>query len=134
MKWKSILAIIGILLFGFAIGFITSGYLAKHRFDKKRSKDFGKRLEEHLYRRLELDDKQKEATAPVVQKYMKIIKEHHDSTHKSRLSIFDSLQVELTPTLNEDQKVELSKTIERLKIPPHKRKFRKKGRHGKKGG
>lgn len=128
MKWKSILAMLAILFLGFVMGFITSGHLAKKRFDKMRHRGIEKGMGEHLYRRLEVGDQQKETMAPIIQKYAKQLKDQHEAFHQNRVAIYDSLEMDLIPHLDEAQKTHLTKMMERMKKPPHERKMRRRGK------
>lgn len=122
---KTQLIIIGLLILaaGFAAGWATQRALAVKRIHKvaemRRAKGFG----EHFYRRIEADEAQRAALAPIVDRYAVQMDSLHSGFHQDRRSIIEQMHAELKPLLSPEQ----SKALERFS-----KRYREGGKRGRK--
>jgi hypothetical protein len=127
-KFKTILAVIGILLIGYMIGFYTNRIIVKQRLEKVVKTRISPGFEHRLLDIIALDSSQYDILEPVVKKYgQRLIQVNRESKVQKAL-ILDSLKQDLKDQLSEDQMERLEKVIHRMKRIHEPRK-RNKDRH-----
>ncbi|MGD8778313.1 MAG: hypothetical protein PVH88_05055 [Ignavibacteria bacterium] len=103
LKTKSILAIIGTLLIGFVLGFMSNIFFVKSRFNEVRDYHKKGRMIDYFIRKLDLNDEQQLLIEPVLKKYNAKLKKNSEETKIKIIELMDSLKTELEPFLTEEQ-------------------------------
>ena len=102
-KIKTALAILALLLIGFLIGFQTNRYLMKQHLQRVVETRVGPKLQERLMDRLELEDAQREAVAPILERYTSELTSITQASMKKRKQLIDSMHNELRPLLKQSK-------------------------------
>ncbi|MFK8104077.1 MAG: hypothetical protein AB8G15_16205 [Saprospiraceae bacterium] len=130
MTNKSLLAILGILVLGFAMGFLTAGYFTKKHVRHIHKIGTAKGFQEQFLRTVTLGTTQKEKLLPLLENYGTQFQEIHVNFKKQRATLIDDLQQELEKELNESQQESAKEFYKKLKRPRrHKKKHKKKKDH-----
>jgi hypothetical protein len=124
MRWKTLLAVMGILIIGFVAGFFTHRSMMEQRLKKLSGKRTAEAVEDRLLRLIEPEDEQLAQLKPVLEKYALRLSELGKAFHQSRLAVYDSLKAEVRPLLREEQIPQLEEAIDHMK----RRRFSKKHR------
>ncbi len=130
-KVKTVLAILALLLIGFLIGFQTNRYLMKQHLQRVIETRVGPKLQERLMERLDLEDSQREAVAPILERYTSELNSVTKASMQKRKLLIDSMHNELRPLLTPEQVESLEKFSERMKRMRKKRGKNKKGKNHK---
>ncbi len=109
-----ILLMTGLLLIGFAIGFLVSGRMIKSKVEDMRSYYTPNGFNRHVIRVLDPTDEQLQNINPILIKYAQLNEEMMSDCKNSQRELFLELNEELKPWLSEKQ-------MERLSLMPQER-------------
>ena len=114
IRTKSTLVIIGVLLIGFFIGFLTHFLIIRNRI--LDFKDVSKRNEinQLLIERLDLSEDQVEIVNPILDKYEMKFRQFGINARKEMAVIIDSLRSDLKPYLTKEQISQLNTRYKRF--------------------
>lgn len=128
-KWKTIIAMIGLVAIGFAGGFFTHRSMAKSHFERVARTGTPMGFQERLLDEvLKVDDAQRANLEPIVKEFGRKMGELHKGIRVERGALMDSLCTVISQDLREDQKERLQKFAKRQK----RMKERKRPPNGKK--
>jgi len=130
-KWKSLLAMLSLVIIGFAGGFFTHRYLMQQKIEAIKKQGVHRGFQEHLFRVIDADEKQREKLEPLLQKFAEKLGTIYHGMRAQRAAIMDSLEVALAPELTEVQNEQLREFIGRLKKIHQSRGNREKRPEGK---
>lgn len=128
MRWKTLLAILGLLLIGFIGGFFAHRILVEQQIRKLSGKRTARGIEHIFQKTIRPEEEQTATLEPLLEKYALRLSEISQVYHQQRLEVYDSLNIEVRPLLTPDQQERFDEMIDRLKY----RRFRKKKGEDKK--
>lgn len=103
MKTRSILFVIGTLIIGFALGFLTSSQLRHQRMKPIRIYSSEERFIQDAHRFLQPDSLQVEKLEPVIRKYAKMSSDLHKEYRRDFEKIMNDYFSAVKPFLSEQQ-------------------------------
>lgn len=121
-NWKTILVMLGLVAIGFAAGFSTNRYLTRQYFEKIRKTRGGKNITEELLKTIKLEEAQEKKINPIVKKYSQQLYKNWINYKQQRAILYDSLKIEIAPTLNLKQQKRLERFIKSRKKERKKKK------------
>lgn len=122
MKIKTVLIVLGLLGFGFALGVMTSGRFAKSKVKEIRKLGTATGMEEGIFMIINADPEQREALRPLIRPYTTRIETiRYESREKIR-PLMDSIRLQLGDNLTAEQEEMLEKRFRRKGPPPHRKK------------
>lgn len=120
--------VIGILLIGFAIGFLTNGRLVRSRIEKMQNFYAEKGVNRGFVRALDLTPEQMEKIGPIFQEHARQNRDLIDAHRHEQRALFLDLEEKINPFLTNEQK----ETMEKMKYNWRQR-FGQKGMQRGKG-
>lgn len=118
---------LGILILGFAMGFLTAGYFTKRHVKHIHKIGTAKGFQEQFLHTVSLEEAQKEKLLPLLETYGTQFQQIHINFKNQRVTLVDDLQQELAKELNESQQESAKEFYKKLKRPRrHKKKHKKK--------
>lgn len=114
MNWKSLAVLLVTLMLGFALGFVVSGQLSKHRVKRIAKGLHNPDLMANRWaKHLELTAAQKKEVLPIFKEYAS----EHTALHRSMRSridsLFEAMHSEMQPLLTPAQNKQLRRRHER---------------------
>ena len=107
MKLTSIGILFATLLIGFAIGFLTNGYVARQRIGTVKKFMTEEGYKQMLLNDLGITDSQKQAILPLVEENFELIRMMNQIHYADLKNINDSLYAQIAQKLNANQQLEL---------------------------
>lgn len=124
-KLKYSLIIISTLLIGFIIGFLVSGRLTHQRMEKMKQNYADQGFAHDFMHMIKPTPEQREELKPIFERYGDLNREMVQENIEAQRELFEGLEEEITPFLNEEQ-------LERLqRFKKHWRDRRSNKRHKK---
>ena len=123
-KVKTALAVLGLILIGFLMGFQTNRYLMKQHLMKIAESRVGPKLQDRLIKHLDLDANQQEQALPILDSYTEQLTSVNRESMQRRSQLIDSMHNELKPILSIEQQEKLDKFSERMKRMRKRKKMR----------
>ena len=122
---KTILAVIGLVLIGFLIGFFTNRYLTIQRIHTLSKLGAPRGFQEHLLNVIDASERQKADLTPVIEEFSDKMGQIHKEFRGKRLEVLDSLNLAIKGHLTPEQVSRFEVFKRRFKGGPfHKRKPR----------
>ncbi len=124
MNWKTILAMLSLIIIGFLGGFFTHRYLLKVRVNNISNKGIKEHFEKRFKRLVDINAEETVNLEPYYEKYAEKLHEASSAFHDHRMAIYDSLEIEISPLLSSEQQQQLKSNIQALKNRRLQRKKR----------
>jgi hypothetical protein len=133
MRWKTLFAILGLLLIGFIGGFFAHRMLMEQQIRKLSGKRTARGVEHIFLKTLQPEEEQKATLEPLLEKYAFRLSEISQIYHQQRQEVYDSLKMEVRPLLTSDQQERFDEMIDRLKYRRFKKRKGENKNHREKG-
>lgn len=111
MRWKTIFVVLGIFLIGLLSGFFLHRQILEARIDTLRERRSAPGLEQYFREIIQPERGQSDQLEFLLNKYSSQLSELGKTYFQEKMELYDSMQVQITPLLNEEQRHRFNKAL-----------------------
>ena len=110
---KTALILLATMVLGIVLGVLISGAFLRHPMRPEREEALSELFVSRFERLIEPDEAQRDTVRAILQSYSRRFIEMHDKHHAEMAALMDSMNVDLSPILTEEQRRRVAEHTER---------------------